>query len=229
MAKSKPIKLTWLEAVVDHLTEFSPTNHPVVLAVSVVLVKHAKRDGTDVYPSMARMGRESGLRSWSTVRSVLDWLLAERLIEYVGNRARGLRVYRLTIPQNLNHRDPDSEIRASVTASLGSSSKDSESRSESRSDPHSSRTNTVTPVEPLEDFSKEGRGVEECLNCERIDGHDPDCAYRPFDDCNSAVADQRLAPEFDTAEARCAICDQPGGDLTCVGVSVGSGVCVGVS
>lgn len=171
--------LKWQRAVIDALVDQRPPVHSSVAALIPVLVKHADRHGEKVHPTQATMAREAGLHS-ETVRNALAWLRDQRLIVHVRNRARGLHEYALQIPDTR----PSDQI-----AARGLSEPDR--GSDRGSDRGYETTNGVTPVTPLEDINEE----EACANCDRVDGHDPDCAYRPFEQGHKLkdllMADQR--------------------------------------
>lgn len=119
-SKRKPAHIIqWLWAVTEQCGSAEPDRpeEPAILAVSTVRALHADPDGGHCYPAQSTV---AGLAHVSrrTVGAVDQWLVDHELMQLTRRRARGLREYRLTLPDVVTQTHLATESDAPTQAHL---------------------------------------------------------------------------------------------------------------
>lgn len=89
--------LTWLREVDDRARADTSADRPSTQAITLVAhhrVLYADPDGGNCYPAQTTLAEKCGIGR-KTVRAVDAWLIENRLMFFVRNRARGQKEYQL--------------------------------------------------------------------------------------------------------------------------------------
>jgi DNA-binding MarR family transcriptional regulator len=87
--------LKWQREVIDRCLELRPGNHSAIAALVPALVRHARKDGSQMSASRATLAREAGLHH-STVKRAIEWMKSENLVELARNQTtRRAKEYKL--------------------------------------------------------------------------------------------------------------------------------------
>jgi hypothetical protein len=169
-AKRRPsIKLTWREEVLHWVNVNrhelpEGVSRPAAHAVVGMLMQAADEHGRNVIASSRWIERETGVHHLAAA-DLVEWLVEHRWLEGTG------RVW---------NRTPMLDLVPQVRRDLPHPEDTSGEASGEASGEDYSHT-TVTTVTTRKTSPKREQGFR-CSNCGQVDGHDQDCAYRPFDD-----------------------------------------------
>lgn len=120
MSRRKPaLALSWQRAVIDACgtPEAKRPEEPSIIAVAAVRALHADPDGSHCFPAQTTIARLAHV-SPRTVKAVDAWLVERGLMTFTRRRARGLKEYRLTLPDTPTRTDltpgPDTSTRTDL-------------------------------------------------------------------------------------------------------------------
>jgi hypothetical protein len=218
-SKAPPLKLVWFESVTDWLAGYAydaeakkwgwvprpvlpeGVSRPGMTAILAMVMRATESSTNEALVSARWIEHMTGVNQGVAARA-LDFLESAGWLVWSQRRRNRVKVYRLTIPSADDHSAP-------AAPGLDSSA---DSGADSGADDDSDTPGT--PGTPQEDLQREA-GAARCPNCGVVDGHDLDCAYRPWDDDEAAMRNLAAAGiGFEVVEHRCCeVCDGCEGEL----------------
>lgn len=204
-----PIKLSWREEVLAWINEnrrLLPTgvSRPAAHAVVGMLMESAHIDGRDVMASARWLEKTTGVNH-DAAGAVVFFLVEHGWLEDTFQRGpRGVPILDL-VPEEARRITPRSDVDASAEDHSAVEGGQRGSHRGSTAEDDSNTTDHRT-----HQYTEEKKS--QCGNCGRIEEHDLDCAYRPFDDARSASLVD-LMRELDALPVPCEVCGSTYGEL----------------